>query len=1459
MASAIFLWATPSPTAWLTGWRYREPLLIVEKSGQKLTNYQIRVELDGKVFDFSKCRSEGEDIRFVDEEENHLSFWIEKWPSESEVDKRAIIWVKIPELLPYEKKTIYMYYGNSFAESYSNLTATMDVIEVLKETIPSGKGSENAWQEIGFTNSEKIDVVISSPPGFLDNTPAAVRLKKEVGKWYATVIESSLDDNIHQPEEVFFLGMPSGVFKFVDGTKFEIKKVGSKATSGPNISDNAKLSSLFYFSDKKSGNSVALSSLQTLNSTNIQERLMQLVIDKNTGISSFICAQGEYDNTLPLSTTETFAVVRLSGNSSISKIYNSVAGSYDYLEFFSVETTQSTVTIGFFGNSRTDAPIFVSPHKGKGAYFPFTRVLESQKNLATLYFQLDPTAPEELFERNQNLYSFSAVRFSAAGIFPVAKAISPEPEVYFDKITGRVFEDFDSDGSAFESGDKVKSGVLVRLYEDVNGNGTIDSEDIFCFETKTDRDGIYHLPARADHSYVVAVSAVSLAESERRRLNAGFTVYELLPEQTFVADYQKGSLIKKQAFGGKDSFVTDSWSTDTSPEKNIYEHTSIVEVGKEEFISGVDFGFSYEVVTNSSDFKEGDARIQGSLRQAIINVNALKERQTLVFALDTSDPSYNKLTDEFVISPFEELPPITDPLIIDGSKQRISSGSSLVISGTNIPFKDGLTLVAPFSEIRRLNFSGFRNGIYISSYQYERLYSQQDPGRKSSQEFVALKSPETTLSGAFINRNTSRLVDYILSKDDTGGSICWINSEETTSEVSYAYGESLSFLLQRERVFPDNHSVVIPATQKSLMAHVGTLNALLRVLDGERSYLISGSQNIEFNVRDYAARVRSPSYFYVSPLDSGFSAIGGNSYKGHAFATHLEQGDKLIAIPYEEEVEIPVNIAHRFSDNSYSYETTVAPFVYQTKEDEVIVLKSEQPLYAAKETSNGESVLLFPASQNLVGVIKDEFEVVALEDSAVDISLTTEGGTKISYSFNIEAGEKFNSFEVPVFKEALESGQYMAMEIRSSAPIAAFTRSHTGIETNTYSSYSLTTFESLGKAAILQADSEELAILIYGGSSAEIVEPDGTIHRIDASDSTGTVNLRVLRINLPSETIVKSNSQIFVSFKNKWTDTICIAQSNELDFDRSIAPVSPSSDIRSFDSNIIIDNCAFLANTSGIAVKSGSGVEITKTRFFSNGFSIDLGEDGHTDNDGVFSIHQPNKGIDSPVIVSAILFENLLTVEGYVGLEDSSEVFNGCNIEIYLADISGQANMYLGSTKVRDGKFEFKMPAEGLSITSRDRVVAIVIDDEGSTSEFSKPLRIDPAPVISGVKAVHIVPASDTTPQPTVTTITWSTDIPSTSKVVYDTTSHSSTETYSYETTETTELVTTHTVIITGLEINTVYYFRVISKNIDGDTTTSYEYVIPPGRMEADTDLCAYCHRSHTAVAPRLRLFYVRE
>ena len=105
------------------GWSYWRKITITNPGGD-LTDYQIRIELDGSNFDFSHAKSDGSDIRFYDSDGvTPLSYWIEEWD-----DDHAVIWVKVPSI-PSGGKKIYMFYGNLSAESESNGEATFDFFD----------------------------------------------------------------------------------------------------------------------------------------------------------------------------------------------------------------------------------------------------------------------------------------------------------------------------------------------------------------------------------------------------------------------------------------------------------------------------------------------------------------------------------------------------------------------------------------------------------------------------------------------------------------------------------------------------------------------------------------------------------------------------------------------------------------------------------------------------------------------------------------------------------------------------------------------------------------------------------------------------------------------------------------------------------------------------------------------------------------------------------------------------------------------------------------------------------------------------------------------------------------------------------------------------------------------------------------------------------------------------------
>jgi len=105
----------------LEGWDYRRKVTITEQSGNDLTDYQVLVELNSTNFNFAHAQTNGEDIRFADEEGNLRDYWIEKWDAANE---EAKVWVKVPSIPANGITELYMYYGNPSASSESDASAT---------------------------------------------------------------------------------------------------------------------------------------------------------------------------------------------------------------------------------------------------------------------------------------------------------------------------------------------------------------------------------------------------------------------------------------------------------------------------------------------------------------------------------------------------------------------------------------------------------------------------------------------------------------------------------------------------------------------------------------------------------------------------------------------------------------------------------------------------------------------------------------------------------------------------------------------------------------------------------------------------------------------------------------------------------------------------------------------------------------------------------------------------------------------------------------------------------------------------------------------------------------------------------------------------------------------------------------------------------------------------------------
>lgn len=242
------------------------------------------------------------------------------------------------------------------------------------------------------------------------------------------------------------------------------------------------------------------------------------------------------------------------------------------------------------------------------------------------------------------------------------------------KISGSIFEDISGDLFADgderinnASGDQVsKNKVNVYLYRD-NGNGEIDSEDVFVeFQEDTIGNGRFEFEVE-DGKYFVLTDSKTFPS--KHTYHSGKEQGDVWAEQTwgpkggFCADGAGGTKVLTEAgacYGGRRADVSD----DVSSIENA-EHIAFVELSGED-IEGIDFGFSFNVITNINDQDDDNAKnhsSQGSFRQFLQNSNAITDKNELVFNIKT--PA-NK-GEGWKLTLQEPLPIITDDgLVIDG-------------------------------------------------------------------------------------------------------------------------------------------------------------------------------------------------------------------------------------------------------------------------------------------------------------------------------------------------------------------------------------------------------------------------------------------------------------------------------------------------------------------------------------------------------------------------------------------------------------------------------------------------------------------------------------------------------------------------------------------------------------------------------------------------------------------------
>src|SRR5262245_50450977 len=111
LISLVLAFSLPAQAqAWLnSSWLNRTAVSISNPNGTTLTNFQVKVSLDG-TFDFAHAQGRGEDLRVTaGDGVTQLPFWIADWrPANS----TATVWVQIPSL-PSTGTGLWLYYGNA--------------------------------------------------------------------------------------------------------------------------------------------------------------------------------------------------------------------------------------------------------------------------------------------------------------------------------------------------------------------------------------------------------------------------------------------------------------------------------------------------------------------------------------------------------------------------------------------------------------------------------------------------------------------------------------------------------------------------------------------------------------------------------------------------------------------------------------------------------------------------------------------------------------------------------------------------------------------------------------------------------------------------------------------------------------------------------------------------------------------------------------------------------------------------------------------------------------------------------------------------------------------------------------------------------------------------------------------------------------------------------------------------
>ncbi len=257
-------------------------------------------------------------------------------------------------------------------------------------------------------------------------------------------------------------------------------------------------------------------------------------------------------------------------------------------------------------------------------------------------------------------------------------------------IAGTVFDDTAGDGLAGaqaigDAANPVLGGVAVLIYDDTGATaGQPDAGDASIASTTTAGDGTYSFAGLANGTYWIAVDSKTLSADNN---TWGEQTYG--PAGGWCADGAGGTTEGLAAagvcYGGRraDPVPANPSSDDLTAWHSGAEHLAEITVAGGA-VTGVDFGFSFNVVTTTrgGDATDDDGAnprtVQGSLRQFIQNANAIAgASMRFVPAEPLNASSGGHSWWQIQVS----------------AAQPLIAGAATVIDGSAYDFSDGTTLL----------------------------------------------------------------------------------------------------------------------------------------------------------------------------------------------------------------------------------------------------------------------------------------------------------------------------------------------------------------------------------------------------------------------------------------------------------------------------------------------------------------------------------------------------------------------------------------------------------------------------------------------------------------------------------------------------------------------------------------------------------------------------------------------